>query len=83
MHYLRDLSNYMDWAAAICSLVFVVPLLLNMKSSWHWQAGALAALASWINLLLYLQRYWTARMTVNASTEQNCLFNTSMSQHFQ
>uniref|UniRef100_A0A8C2L903 Transient receptor potential cation channel, subfamily A, member 1a n=1 Tax=Cyprinus carpio TaxID=7962 RepID=A0A8C2L903_CYPCA len=57
VHYLRDLSNYMDWGAAICSLVFVVPLLLNVKSSWHWQAGALAALASWLNLLLYLQRF--------------------------
>lgn len=59
LNYLRDLSNYMDWAAAICALLFVVPLLLNVKSSWHWQAGALAALASWINLLLYLQRYFT------------------------
>ncbi|XP_016309980.1 transient receptor potential cation channel subfamily A member 1a [Sinocyclocheilus anshuiensis] len=57
VNYLRDLSNYMDWAAAICSLVFVVPLLLTVKSSWHWQAGALAALASWMNLLLYLQRF--------------------------
>ncbi|XP_056600005.1 transient receptor potential cation channel subfamily A member 1a [Triplophysa dalaica] len=57
LNYLRDLSNYMDWAAAICALLFVVPLLLNAKSSWHWQAGALAALTSWINLLLYLQRF--------------------------
>ncbi|XP_051989633.1 transient receptor potential cation channel subfamily A member 1a [Xyrauchen texanus] len=57
MNYLRDLSNYMDWAAAICALLFVVPLLLNLKSTWHWQAGALAALASWMNLLLYLQRF--------------------------
>ncbi|KAA0719270.1 Transient receptor potential cation channel subfamily A member 1 [Triplophysa tibetana] len=57
LYYLRDLSNYMDWAAAICALLFVVPLLLNSKSSWHWQAGALAALTSWINLLLYLQRF--------------------------
>ncbi|XP_073705503.1 transient receptor potential cation channel subfamily A member 1a [Garra rufa] len=57
LNYLRDLSNYMDWAAAICSLVFVVPVMMNVKSSWHWQAGALAALASWLNLLLYLQRF--------------------------
>uniref|UniRef100_A0A9J8D9G4 Transient receptor potential cation channel, subfamily A, member 1a n=1 Tax=Cyprinus carpio carpio TaxID=630221 RepID=A0A9J8D9G4_CYPCA len=64
VHYLRDLSNYMDWGAAICSLVFVVPLLLNVKSSWHWQAGALAALASWLNLLLYLQRYWFERIGI-------------------
>ncbi|TRY99671.1 hypothetical protein DNTS_027992 [Danionella cerebrum] len=57
VNYLRDLSNYMDWAAAVCALLFVVPMLMNMKSSWHWQAGALAALASWLNLLLYLQRF--------------------------
>ncbi|XP_017213756.1 transient receptor potential cation channel subfamily A member 1a isoform X2 [Danio rerio] len=57
LNYLRDLSNYMDWAAAICALLFVVPLLMNLKSSWHWQAGALAALTSWLNLLLYLQRF--------------------------
>nr|XP_055058001.1 transient receptor potential cation channel subfamily A member 1a isoform X2 [Misgurnus anguillicaudatus] len=57
VNYLRDSSNYMDWAAAISALLFVVPLLLNTKGSWHWQAGALAALASWINLLLYLQRF--------------------------
>ncbi|XP_072524951.1 transient receptor potential cation channel subfamily A member 1a [Salminus brasiliensis] len=55
--YLRDMSNLMDWSATVCSLLFVIPLLLNVKSSWHWQAGALAALASWINLLLYLQRF--------------------------
>ncbi|KAL7851688.1 hypothetical protein AOLI_G00220440 [Acnodon oligacanthus] len=57
LKYLQDVSNLMDWAAAICSLLFVLPLLLNVKSSWHWQAGALAALISWFNLLLYLQRF--------------------------
>ncbi|XP_066508040.1 transient receptor potential cation channel subfamily A member 1-like [Hoplias malabaricus] len=57
LKYLRDVSNLMDWAAAICSLLFVLPLLLDVKSSWHWQAGSLAALVSWFNLLLYLQRF--------------------------
>lgn len=57
LKYLQDMSNVMDWAAAICSLLFILPLMLNVKKTWHWQAGALAALASWVNLLLYLQRY--------------------------
>ncbi|KAK3534710.1 hypothetical protein QTP86_023793 [Hemibagrus guttatus] len=55
LKYLQDMSNVADWAAAICSLLFVIPLLLNVKGSWHWQAGALASLMSWVNLLLYLQ----------------------------
>ncbi|XP_030629407.1 transient receptor potential cation channel subfamily A member 1a [Chanos chanos] len=57
LHYLHDVSNVLDWSAAICSLVFVVPLLMNLKSTWHWEAGALATLFSWVNLLLYLQRF--------------------------
>uniref|UniRef100_A0A8B9LME8 Transient receptor potential cation channel subfamily A member 1 n=1 Tax=Astyanax mexicanus TaxID=7994 RepID=A0A8B9LME8_ASTMX len=57
LKYLRDMSNFMDWSSTICSLLFVIPLLLNVESSWHWQAGALAGLISWINLLLYLQRF--------------------------
>ncbi|KAI5616928.1 transient receptor potential cation channel, subfamily A, member 1a, partial [Silurus asotus] len=57
LKYLQDPSNVMDWAATICSLLFVLPLLMNVKKSWHWQAGALASLASWVNLLLYMQRF--------------------------
>lgn len=67
--YLHDVSNVMDWAATICSLLFVLPLMLNVKRSWHWQAGALASLASWINLLLYLQRYANTLTT----TGRKCL----------
>ncbi|KAK1790186.1 hypothetical protein P4O66_014104, partial [Electrophorus voltai] len=57
LKYLQDVSNLMDWAAAVASLLFVIPLLLDIKSTWHWQAGTLAALCTWINLLLYLQRF--------------------------
>uniref|UniRef100_A0A4W4HLE7 Transient receptor potential cation channel, subfamily A, member 1a n=1 Tax=Electrophorus electricus TaxID=8005 RepID=A0A4W4HLE7_ELEEL len=57
VRYLQDVSNLMDWAAAVASLLFVIPLLLDIKSTWHWQAGTLAALCTWINLLLYLQRF--------------------------
>ncbi|KAM6948292.1 transient receptor potential cation channel subfamily A member 1a [Aplochiton taeniatus] len=55
--YLNDLSNWFDWVSATSSLLFVVPLLLGMKETWPWQAGAIAALASWTNFLFYLQRF--------------------------
>ncbi|TSN21213.1 Transient receptor potential cation channel subfamily A member 1 [Bagarius yarrelli] len=57
LKYLHDMSNVTDWGATVCSLLFVIPLLLNVKRTWHWQAGALASLISWVNLLLYLQRF--------------------------
>ncbi|KAJ8376614.1 hypothetical protein SKAU_G00071940 [Synaphobranchus kaupii] len=56
-HYFRDISNGLDWVSATFSILFVVPLLLNVEGSLHWQAGAYAVLASWINFLLYLQRF--------------------------
>ncbi|XP_067108613.1 transient receptor potential cation channel subfamily A member 1-like [Osmerus mordax] len=55
--YFHDRTNLLDWSAALSSLVFVVPLLLDQKDTWHWQAGALAVLISWLNFLFYLQRF--------------------------
>lgn len=46
----------MDWSAAIFSLSFIIPLMLNVESSFQWQAGAMAVLQSWVGLLMYLQR---------------------------
>lgn len=46
----------MDWSAAILSLSFIIPIMLNVESSFPWQAGAMAVLQSWIGLLMYLQR---------------------------
>ncbi|KAM9331854.1 transient receptor potential cation channel subfamily A member 1b [Pholidichthys leucotaenia] len=57
MHYFKDYSNQTDWVSAIFSLLFVIPLMLNVKGSLHWQAGALAILNSWIGFLLYQQRF--------------------------
>ncbi|KAM6976850.1 transient receptor potential cation channel subfamily A member 1-like [Aplochiton taeniatus] len=57
MNYLRDPSNGSDWCAAILSLLFIIPALYNANGSLHWQAGAWAALVSWGNFLLYLQRF--------------------------
>ncbi|KAG7488575.1 hypothetical protein MATL_G00035650 [Megalops atlanticus] len=56
-NYFRDVANLLDWAAAIFSLLFVIPLLMNADGTWYWQAGAWAVLVSWVNFLLYLQRF--------------------------
>ncbi|KAL7835585.1 hypothetical protein SRHO_G00279320 [Serrasalmus rhombeus] len=55
--YFLDSSNLSDWATAVSSLVFVVPMLCSTASTWHWEAGALAILFAWINFLLYFQRF--------------------------
>lgn len=54
--YFKDHSNASDWISAVLSLLFVVPLLLNVEGTFHWQAGALAGLNCWMGFLLYLQR---------------------------
>ncbi|XP_068160257.1 transient receptor potential cation channel subfamily A member 1b isoform X2 [Antennarius striatus] len=56
-NYFRDYSNQSDWTAAILSLLFIIPTMLNVEGSLHWQAGALAVLSSWVGFLLYLQRF--------------------------
>ncbi|XP_070842326.1 transient receptor potential cation channel subfamily A member 1-like [Chaetodon trifascialis] len=56
-NYFRDYSNQSDWISAILCLLFVIPLMLNVEGSLHWQAGALAVLACWVGFLLYLQRF--------------------------
>uniref|UniRef100_A0A8C7QMI1 Transient receptor potential cation channel, subfamily A, member 1b n=1 Tax=Oncorhynchus mykiss TaxID=8022 RepID=A0A8C7QMI1_ONCMY len=55
--YLKDISNIQDWFSIILSLLFVIALFFNAEGSWHWQAGALAIIMSWVNFLLYLQRF--------------------------
>uniref|UniRef100_A0AAZ3NNF4 Transient receptor potential cation channel, subfamily A, member 1b n=1 Tax=Oncorhynchus tshawytscha TaxID=74940 RepID=A0AAZ3NNF4_ONCTS len=57
VHYLKDISNIQDWFSIILSLLFVIALFFNAEGSWHWQAGALAIIMSWVNFLLYLQRF--------------------------
>ncbi|CAJ1082255.1 transient receptor potential cation channel subfamily A member 1b [Xyrichtys novacula] len=56
-NYLKDYSNQSDWISAILSLSFIIPVILNVRSSLHWQAGAMAVLNAWIGFLLYLQRF--------------------------
>ncbi|XP_052320218.1 transient receptor potential cation channel subfamily A member 1-like [Oncorhynchus keta] len=55
--YFYDVTNALDWGAAISSLLFVIPLLMDLKETWHWEAGVVAVLLSWINFLLYFQRF--------------------------
>ncbi|MGH0139984.1 UNVERIFIED_CONTAM: hypothetical protein FKN15_070196 [Acipenser sinensis] len=55
--YLLDYSNYFDWCIAVESLLFVIPLLYNSQEHWSWQCGAIAVFHSWINFLLYMQRF--------------------------
>uniref|UniRef100_A0AAZ3QNS0 Transient receptor potential cation channel, subfamily A, member 1b n=1 Tax=Oncorhynchus tshawytscha TaxID=74940 RepID=A0AAZ3QNS0_ONCTS len=57
LSYLKDISNIQDWFSIILSLLFVIALFFNAEGSWHWQAGALAIIMSWVNFLLYLQRF--------------------------
>uniref|UniRef100_A0A8C7DCI0 Transient receptor potential cation channel, subfamily A, member 1b n=1 Tax=Oncorhynchus kisutch TaxID=8019 RepID=A0A8C7DCI0_ONCKI len=57
VHYLKDISNIQDWFSIILSLLFIIALFVNAEGSWHWQAGALAIIMSWVNFLLYLQRF--------------------------
>ncbi|KAM7369953.1 hypothetical protein PAMP_011241 [Pampus punctatissimus] len=56
-NYFRDYSNQCDWFSAIFSLLFIIPVMLNVEGSLHWQAGAMAVLNSWVGFLLYLQRF--------------------------
>ncbi|TSK98379.1 Transient receptor potential cation channel subfamily A member 1 [Bagarius yarrelli] len=57
MSYFLDTSNPSDWATAISSLVFVIPMFFGVEGNLHWQAGAVAILFAWINFLLYFQRF--------------------------
>ncbi|TNN88966.1 Transient receptor potential cation channel subfamily A member 1 [Liparis tanakae] len=55
--YFKDYSNQADWFCAIFCLLYIIPTILNVDGSLHWQAGAVAVLGSWIGFLLYLQRF--------------------------
>ncbi|XP_034416620.1 transient receptor potential cation channel subfamily A member 1b [Cyclopterus lumpus] len=55
--YFKDYSNQADWFCAIFCLLYIIPTILNLDGSLHWQAGAMAVLGSWIGFLLYLQRF--------------------------
>ncbi|RXM99054.1 Transient receptor potential cation channel subfamily A member 1 [Acipenser ruthenus] len=55
--YLLDYTNSLDWCVAVSSLLFAIPLLCNSQEHWPWQCGAVAVFHSWVNFLLYMQRF--------------------------
>ncbi|XP_040210340.1 transient receptor potential cation channel subfamily A member 1 isoform X1 [Rana temporaria] len=59
--YLLDSSNAVDWTIHISSIVFVSSIctMSTDVEFWQWQAGAVAVFASWVNFLIYLQRFET------------------------
>ncbi|XP_062841687.1 transient receptor potential cation channel subfamily A member 1b [Trichomycterus rosablanca] len=57
MIYFLDASNVSDWATALFSLAFVVPMFFGVERESYWTCGALAILFAWINFLLYFQRF--------------------------
>ncbi|XP_075069745.1 transient receptor potential cation channel subfamily A member 1 isoform X2 [Mixophyes fleayi] len=61
LKYLIDGSNALDWTIHISSILFVSSVYdrhLSM-SYWQWQAGSFAVFSSWVNFLIYLQRFET------------------------
>ncbi|XP_038622683.1 transient receptor potential cation channel subfamily A member 1 [Tachyglossus aculeatus] len=57
LSYLSDQNNWIEWLIYSTSLVFVSPLFLNVPADVQWQCGAIAVHMSWMNFLLYLQRF--------------------------
>ncbi|XP_028924250.1 transient receptor potential cation channel subfamily A member 1 [Ornithorhynchus anatinus] len=57
LNYLSDQNNWIEWLIYTTSLVFVSPLFLSVPADVQWQCGAIAVYMSWMNFLLYLQRF--------------------------
>ncbi|XP_078542291.1 transient receptor potential cation channel subfamily A member 1 [Lissotriton helveticus] len=57
--YLMDATNLVDWTIHVTSIIFVSTFWKKSISigHWQWQCGAMAVFASWVNFLLYLQRF--------------------------
>ncbi|KAE8599011.1 hypothetical protein XENTR_v10017018 [Xenopus tropicalis] len=57
--YIGDGSNIIDWSIYISSIIFVSSLCHSpiVVSGLQWQFGAIAVFASWVNFLIYLQRF--------------------------
>ncbi|XP_073439946.1 transient receptor potential cation channel subfamily A member 1 isoform X2 [Dendrobates tinctorius] len=61
LKYLLDSSNIIDWAIHITAILFASSLCTNplYVSGWKWQCAAMAVFTSWVNFLIYLQRFET------------------------
>ncbi|XP_037983995.1 transient receptor potential cation channel subfamily A member 1 isoform X2 [Motacilla alba alba] len=57
LKYLLDYSNLLDWTIYTTSIIFVSSLFVNTPAHLQWECGAIAVYLSWMNFLLYLQRF--------------------------
>ncbi|XP_077208275.1 transient receptor potential cation channel subfamily A member 1 isoform X1 [Paroedura picta] len=58
LRYLLDYSNLLDWTIHSTSIIFVSSLLIKIdQAALQWECGAVAIFLSWMNFLLYLQRF--------------------------
>ncbi|MEE6463732.1 hypothetical protein FKM82_006038 [Ascaphus truei] len=57
--YLMDSSNIIDWTIHISSIIFASSVCHTpiTVTKWQWQTGAVAVFSSWVNFLIYLQRF--------------------------
>ncbi|XP_052031891.1 transient receptor potential cation channel subfamily A member 1 [Apodemus sylvaticus] len=56
-NYFLDYNNALEWVIYTTSIVFVLPLFLDIPAYMQWQCGAIAIFFYWMNFLLYLQRF--------------------------
>ncbi|XP_042320383.1 transient receptor potential cation channel subfamily A member 1-like [Sceloporus undulatus] len=57
LKYLLDYSNLLDWIIYSTSIVFVSSLFGSLPANLQWECGAISIFLSWMNFLLYLQRF--------------------------
>ncbi|KAM8784412.1 transient receptor potential cation channel subfamily A member 1 [Rhynchonycteris naso] len=56
-NYFLDHSNAIEWIIYTTSIIFVLPLFVGIPAHVQWQCGAIAIYFSWMNFLMYLQRF--------------------------
>ncbi|XP_014647216.1 PREDICTED: transient receptor potential cation channel subfamily A member 1 [Ceratotherium simum simum] len=56
-NYFLDLCNVLEWIIYTTSIIFVSPLFIGIPAHVQWHCGAIAIYFSWINFLMYLQRF--------------------------
>ncbi|XP_069587576.1 transient receptor potential cation channel subfamily A member 1 isoform X2 [Ranitomeya imitator] len=61
LKYLMDSSNIIDWAIHVTAILFASSVCTNplYVEGWKWQCAAMAVFTSWVNFLIYLQRFET------------------------
>ncbi|KAM4865541.1 transient receptor potential cation channel subfamily A member 1 [Thomomys bottae] len=56
-NYFLDYNNGLEWIIYTTSIIFVLPLFVNIPGHVQWQCGAIAIFFYWMNFLMYLQRF--------------------------